>query len=138
MWDLDPFKEIERMRRQMDELFSRLPFYERTSYQFPLVNLYDDKDDLLLTAEIPGLLKEDVNIQYNDGALTISGKRKAGAYGTSELLRQEQPEGNFEKRVRIPVKIRDNEIRAKFEDGILKVTLPKAEEAKPRQITIES
>lgn len=136
-WVTDPMREFERMRKMMDKMFSRVPFFGTTEFQFPLVNLYDSRDVLYVVAEIPGVPKENIEINYQDGALTITGKREFKKYGQSELLRQEQPEGDFEKIIRIPMSIKSNEIKAKFEDGMLTVSLPKTEEAKPRQIAVE-
>lgn len=101
------------------------------------MNLYDSRDVLYVVAEVPGVPKENIEINYQDGSLTITGKREFKKYGQSELLRQEQPEGDFEKIIRIPMAIKSNEIKAKFEDGMLTVSLPKTEEAKPRQIAVE-
>lgn len=137
LWETDPLREFDRMRKAMDKMFSRVPFFGTTEYQFPLVNLYDSRDTLYVVAEIPGVAKDNIEINYQDGALTITGKRETQKYGKSEMLRQEQPDGFFEKVVRIPMTIKSNEIKAKFEDGMLYVTLPKSEEAKPRQVAIE-
>ncbi len=138
LWANDPFRELERMRRTMDQMFSRIPFFGTTEYSFPLVNLYDKKDELYLVAQIPGVKKEDIEINYQENLLTISGKRMAPSYGKSALLRQEQPEGEFHKTITIPASVKSNDIKAAFEDGILKVTLPKSEEAKPKQIKLQA
>ena len=138
LWPTDPFKEIERMRGEMDRIFSRIPFFGAVEYQFPLVNLYDSGENLVLISEIPGLSKESINLNFSDGILVISGKREPRKYGKSNMLRQEQPEGEFEKKVKIPLKIKSSEIKAKFEDGMLSVILPKSEEAKAKKITVES
>ena len=87
LWANDPFRELERMRRTMDQMFSRIPFFGTTEFSFPLVNLYDRKDELFLIAQIPGVKKEDIEINYQEGLLTISGKRPAASYGKSTLLR---------------------------------------------------
>lgn len=136
-WVNDPMREFDRMRRVMDKMYSRVPFFGTTEYQFPLVNLYDSRDVLYVVAEIPGVPKENIEINYQDGSLSITGKREQKKYGQSEMLRQEQPQGGFEKIIRVPISIKANEIKAKFEDGLLSISLPKAEEAKPRQITVE-
>jgi HSP20 family protein len=138
LWPQDVMREMDRMRRDMESLFSLSPAYTRDNYQYPLVNIYDSKEELTLVAEIPGIDKNSVNIQFNNGNLTLSGKRELKMFGKSEILRQEQPEGSFEKTIRVPAKIKDSEIKAKFENGLLCVTLPKAEEAKPHQITIQT
>ncbi len=136
-WVSDPMREFERMRRMMDKMFSRVPFFGTTEFEFPLVNLYDSRDVLYVVAEIPGVTKENIEINYQDGALTITGKREPKKYGQSELLRQEQPQGDFEKIIRVPMSIKSSDIKAKFEDGMLSISLPKTEEAKPRQIAVE-
>ena len=138
LWPQDIMREMNRMRRDMESLFSLSPAFARTSDQYPLVNLYDSKEQLTIVAEIPGVDKNSINIQFHNGNMTLSGKRELKRFGKSEMLRQEQPEGSFEKTIRVPVKIKDSEINAKFENGFLCITLPKAEEAKPHQITIQA
>jgi len=92
-----------------------------------------------VAAEMPGLSKEQVDITYADGALTITGKRDAAQSAASmTVLRRERSIGSFEKTIRIPVKVVSEKISAKFTNGILTITLPKAEEAKPKAITIET
>jgi len=106
---------------------------------FPFVNIYEDRDTLTIAAEMPGLSKEQVEITYADGALTITGKRDAARSTASmSVLRRERSIGSFEKTIRIPVKIVSDKIVAKFTNGILTITLPKAEDAKPKAITIET
>jgi HSP20 family protein len=92
-----------------------------------------------VTAELPGVSKEQVSITFSEGVLTISGKRDGLAKaGSMTPVRQERAVGPFEKTLRIPTKVRQDEIDASFANGVLTVTLPKAEEAKPRTITIEA
>jgi HSP20 family protein len=106
---------------------------------FPFVNVYEDRNTLTLAAEMPGLSKEQVEITYADGTLTITGKRDATQSTASmAVLRRERSLGSFEKTIRIPVKVVSANISAKFTNGILTITLPKAEEAKPKAITIET
>jgi len=137
-WNADVWREMERLRREMDGLFTN---YGRTvtSSSYPLVNVYEDKDKLLVTAELPGATREQVSITFADGVLAIAGKKGPGANVKSmTAVRQERTEGNFEKTLRIPVKIDQNNINASFSNGILTITLPKSEEAKPKTITIEA
>jgi HSP20 family protein len=138
LWANDPFRELERMRRTMDQMFSRIPFFGTTEFSFPLVNLYDQKDELCLVAQVPGVNKEDIDINYQENILSISGKRQIPSYGKSTLLRQEQPQGEFRKTINIPSTVKSSEIKATFQDGILTVILPKAEEAKPKQIKLQA
>jgi len=138
LWNLDVWREMERLRRDMDGLFSN---YGRTAAAttYPLINVYEDKDTMVVTAELPGTTKEKVSISFSDGVLTIGGKQEpiAGAKNMT-VVRRERTEGDFEKTITIPTKIDQNKINASFTNGILTVTLPKAEEAKPKTITIEA
>ncbi len=138
MWGVDPWRELERMRHDLDSLFGG---YGRSpvSASFPLVNVYDEGEEIAVSAELPGLSKDQVEITFHDGVLTLAGKREAPA-GTEKmtLVRSERSVGEFEKDVAIPVKIDTERINAGFANGILTVRLPKAEEAKPKQIRIEA
>jgi len=137
-WNLDVVREMERLRRDMDGLFSN---YGRTaaSATYPLINVYEDKDDMVVTAELPGAAKEKVSITFSDGVLTIAGTQEAPAsVKDMSSVRRERTEGDFEKTVAIPTKINPNGINASFSNGILTINLPKAEEAKPKTITIEA
>jgi len=138
LWNLDVWREMERLRRDMEGLLSN---YGRTSAAatYPLINVYEDKDALVVTAELPGMTKEKVSITFSDGVLTIAGKQEPPA-GVKKMasVRRERTEGDFEKTITIPTKIDQNKINASFSNGILTVTLPKSEEAKPKTITIEA
>ncbi len=137
IWSIDPWREMERMRREMDRVFGRFGF-PTAAYQFPLTNIYEGKEEFTIIAELPGVAKENVAINYQEGSITLSGIRMIKDYGKAvNVLRREQPEGEFSKTIRIPSKIKDQDIRATFQDGILRVTLPKAEEARPKQINVQ-
>ena len=138
LWNTDVWSEMERLRREMNGLVNG---FERPSgaATYPLVNMYDGRDNLVVTAELPGMTKEKVDITYSDGVLTISGNLEplAGAKDMA-VIRQERSAGKFEKILRLPAKVDQGRITASFTNGILTVTLPKAEEAKPRTIAIEA
>lgn len=138
MWDVDVGSEMDRLRREMNSLFSD---FGRSSGAgtYPLVNVYDNKDTIIVTAELPGMTKDKVHITYVNGALTLAGKLEPQT-STRDLtmVRQERSAGDFEKTVRIPTKIDQEKINASFNFGILTVTLPKSEDAKPKTISIEA
>jgi len=138
LWNTDVFSEMERLRRDMNNLFSDYGEAAGTA-TFPLMNVYDSKDTIIVTAELPGITKDQVNITVADGVLTLSGETKplAKAKGMA-VVRQERSEGEFEKTFRIPAKVKQDAIAASFANGILTITLPKAEEAKPKTIFIEA
>jgi len=137
IFNVDMWNEMDRLRREMNSLFTG---YDRASASttYPLVNVYDDKDAVIVTAELPGMAKEQVQITFADGALTLSGKLEPLATAKKmTIVRQERSAGAFEKSLRIPTKIDQGKINASFSNGILTVTLPKAEEAKPKTIHID-
>jgi len=137
-WNVDVWREMDRMRREMDGLFSN--FGRATgSTTYPLVNVYDGKENIVVTAELPGMSRDMVHITFADGTLTLTGKREplASVKGKA-AVRQERSTGDFEKTVRIPTKIEQEKISALFENGIMTITMPKSEEAKPKTITIEA
>ena len=137
LWNVDTFSEMDRLRREMNRLFSNNSQSDG-AMTYPLVNIYDDPDNLIVTAELPGLSKEQVNITFTDGMLTISGKQEMSPkLKEMAVVRKERSEGEFEKSLKIPTKIIHDKINASFSNGILTVTLPKAEEAKPKSIAIE-
>ncbi|PTX91818.1 Hsp20/alpha crystallin family protein [Opitutus sp. ER46] len=96
--------------------------------QFP-VDLFEDADHAYVRAELPGLSRDDINVEMAEGNLTISGKRKS-----------EGPEGeetfSFSRSVRLPDEVDSGKVSASYEHGVLTVTLPKREEAKPKKITV--
>lgn len=138
LWNVDLWSEIERLRREMNSLFTNV---DRTSgaETYPLVNIYDTKDEVILTAELPGMTKEKVNITYSDGVLNIAGNLQPLANsGKMQVVRMERAAGEFDKAIRLPTKVDQNRINASFSNGILTVKLPKSEEAKPKTIAIEA
>ncbi len=138
LWNLDLWKEMERLRREMDNIFSG---FSRTAVAatYPLINVYEDKDKLVVTAELPGMTKEKVSITFSDGVLTISGKQEQPeSVKNMNAVRKERIDGEFEKSLNIPVKVDQDKISASFSNGILTITLPKAEDAKPKVIAIEA
>jgi HSP20 family protein len=105
----------------------------------PPVEVRERNGNLEITAELPGMTRDKLNIFYSDGMLTLSGERSPLPEEKGmTLIRQERSLGHFEKSVRIPAKIVPEKINALFSNGILTVTLPKAEEAKTKKILIEA
>lgn len=106
-------------------------------HDYPLLNAYESAEKIILTAELPGTSKEDVSIHYENGIVTLSGKRRVREMPEDcTPIQKERPEGTFEKSVKIPVKINDAAISATLKDGILTIVLPKSEEARPKSIVI--
>jgi HSP20 family protein len=99
----------------------------------PPLDLYENDESYVATVELPGLKSEDISIDLQDGVLTLSGERKAETEGA---FRHERPSGKFTRRVELPNRVDNQRVTAAYRDGILTVTLPKAEEAKPRKISV--
>jgi HSP20 family protein len=103
----------------------------------PLVDIYEQEGNLVLKAELPGVDPKDVDIRLENNILTLSGDRKVDSEVKRENYhRVERAYGSFTRSFTLPSVINQEKIQAEFKDGVLKVTLPKREEAKPKQITI--
>jgi HSP20 family protein len=140
-----PFAGLPALRDELDRLFSVgtadwLADSPRVlSGWAPPVDLYEDKDFLVFKAELPGFKKENIEISLHDGVLTVSGERKVEDQSAdTEAHRTERFYGKFQRSVSLPVAVDAEKIKASYEDGLLTVTLPKSEHAKPRQIAINA
>ena len=103
----------------------------------PALDVREDKDKYTVDLELPGFKREDINVHLEDGSLIISGERKPETAGEgTEVHRQERYYGKFSRALTLPVAVSPDKVKAAFKDGILTVTLPKAEEAKPKQIDV--
>jgi len=143
-WNL-PFRNVSSLREEMDQLFERVfqsPWDGTQPTQWmgnwaPVVDLFEEKDNLIARAEIPGMKKDEIEITLHDDLLCISGERKIERKaGASENYRCERFEGRFSRSFVLPSKVNVDQITANYTDGVLTVTLPKAEEAKPKQIPV--
>lgn len=135
--ELDGFARDPFFRRLFDmmnddELFTG----ERT--WFPALDLVDEKDRLVLHVELPGVDPKDVQISLQDDVLTIQGQRKSDVEeGKGKFLKREHVYGSFQRTLQLPYRVQGDKVKAHSRDGILVVTLPKAEEHVGRQIPVE-
>ena len=102
----------------------------------PALDLYQNNDNVVAVVELPGMRGEDIEISLHDGTLTISGERKRETSGGEKSEGTERYAGKFRRSITLPTHVDANKVNATYRDGILKVTLPKAEEAKPKQIPV--
>jgi HSP20 family protein len=102
----------------------------------PALDLYQNNDNVVAMVELPGMRKEEIEISLQDGMLTIAGERKAESGQENGATRTERFIGKFRRSVSLPTRVDANKVNATYKDGILTVTLPKAEEAKPKQIQV--
>jgi HSP20 family protein len=104
---------------------------------YPPVDVLESKDAYLIRAELPGMKKEDFHLEVKDGTLTLTGERKSEqAADGVEYRSVERVNGKFWRSFSLPETVKHDGIQATYKDGILEIRVPKAEEAKPRQIEI--
>ena len=103
----------------------------------PALDVFEDKDNYTIKAELPGMKKEEIDVSLQDGRVNISGERKSEtSHEDAEVYRAERFFGRFQRTVTLPGPVATDKIKAQYKDGVLTVTLPKTEEAKPRQINV--
>ncbi|HZS44014.1 MAG TPA: Hsp20/alpha crystallin family protein [Blastocatellia bacterium] len=102
----------------------------------PAVDIYETVSEIVVRAELPGVTKESLQVQVENNLLTVTGSRNSENNEARAVLRLERPWGNFSRRFTLPGNIDQGKIRSEFNQGILRVFLPKREEAKPRQIEV--
>ena len=126
-------REVDRLLQGVNLTFEGVRF----GRQYPPLNLYELPDEYLLTAELPGTRSEDLELTVAGGILTLKGRRdELKDVPEEKFRRSEWFHGNWQRSVTIPDRVRDEEMTAEFNDGILKVHLPKGEETSPRQIPV--
>ncbi len=129
-----PFHEMESLRRQMDQLFDEFAGMSRETSSTawaPAIELKDENDHLVLRAEIPGVEGKDLDIQVAREAVSISGEHRYEKKTEEKgFYRSEFRYGNFQRTVPLPVPVENDKVQADFKNGILTLTLPKAEEVR--------
>ncbi len=141
----DPYGEALRMQRDMDRIFSRLGTAEGSGVEatawMPRINVKRSGDDLAVNVELAGIKPEDVDIEFTEGVLTISGERKAATEREGEgWMIRESSYGSFERSIALPESVDPASIKADFHDGMLEIHVPRAMEAarpKTTKIAIE-
>lgn len=144
-----PFSELSRMEREMERMFG--DFFSRPwfglrwperlreiGFREPAIEVYEEKDDVVVKAEIPGIKKEELEVNITDDLLTIKGeKKKEEEVKEKGYYYSERSYGSFERSIEIPRAVHADKARASFKDGILEVRLPKTEEAKRKEVKLK-
>lgn len=140
----DPFSEMLTLRQAMDRLFEDSfvnPLTLRTyngEASAPALDVHETGDEIIVTAALPGLKAEGVCITITGQTLSISGEFKADEkVKRDQYLYRERRHGSFHRQLQLPVRVQGDAATASFEDGVLTLTIPKAEEVKPRQIEVK-
>lgn len=138
----DPLREVSEVRSLMDRAFD--DFFSRSPITYDGigsidVNLLQTDDDVIVKASIPGVKPEDINISISGDTLTLRGEVKEDQeYKDVNYHIREMRQGSYSRTMTLPVKVDSDKAKAEFENGILCLTMPKAEEVKPKTITIKA
>lgn len=140
----DPLRDLLSIQERMNKLFEQTLSRSRAeeaigaSTWMPVVDVYETPETIVLQAELPGLTREDIEIQVREHTLTLKGERRfAKEVQDENYLRIERAYGPFQRSFSLPTTVQQEKIRAVFRDGVLELTLPKSEGAKPKRISIE-
>lgn len=129
---------LQDLQDEVERLFNFPSFTANASVPWvPALDVLEEKDNYVVQVELPGINKEDVKLSLEQGTLTITGERKAETKNeTATAYHLERFQGRFQRTINLPESIAADKVKAQYKDGVLTVTLPKREEAKPRQIDI--
>lgn len=141
----DPFREMSALPERMNRLFSdvraQAPVRGEEIVQgawIPAVDIFETNEAIVLKAELPGITAQDISVEVKDNTLTLKGEKKFEKEVKEENYhRVERSHGSFQRAFTLPGTIHQEKVKAKFKDGILEITLPKVEEAKPKQVKVE-
>jgi HSP20 family protein len=132
-------KKEASMFGPLSELTNRLDWLrdEMEPSFYPPLNIWEEGEALKLEAEMPGVKLEDIEVSINSGELTLKGEKKVEAKENVALLRRERLVGSFVRTLTLPWEVAGDQVSAELKDGVLTITLPKAEAAKPRKVAIK-
>jgi len=131
---------MDHLQRDMNRLFNQYyPTRLRTASNYPAINIWTNEDGLFVSAEMPGVRVEDIDISVDGDTLTISGERGSDEVPEgAHFHRKERGFGKFSRTIQLPFAVNAEKVEASFKDGVLNITLPKVEAEKPKQISIIS
>jgi len=136
----NPFREIADMQRQLDRVFDEAwnESNTRFSSNWMPIDVTETEAGYRVVADLPGLSVDDINVNFHDGVLTISGEvQETQTEDGNNILVRERSFGQFSRRINLPMSVDVDSIDASYDNGVLTLTLPKAESAKPRQIQVK-
>ena len=139
-----PLREIKEMRRDLDRFWDGFlderprKMSRKGGHWFPSVDVSETKKEIIVKAELPGMSPKDIDISFSEGCLTIRGEKKQEREENGQDYRlHERSYGSFIRLVPLPTEVIQNKASASYRDGVLRITLPKSEEARSREIKIE-
>ncbi len=135
----DPFRDLTALQTEVNRLFSRASggdASERQSWT-PAIDVVETEDAIVLKAELAGMDPKDINIEVQDNVLTVSGERRfEEEVKEDKFYRIERRYGSFSRSLALPPTADESKVEAKYENGLLQITVPKAEIARPKKITV--
>jgi len=145
----NPFEDMQALRREVDRAFSDFGRREDPTYkvaflpgigprQYPLINLSEDRDKIYIEALTPGVDPKSLNVTVLQNRLTVSGEKSpiSGEVKPEAFHRNERASGKFLRTLDLPAEVDDSGVQAEYKNGLLLVTIPKTEKAKPKQISV--
>jgi HSP20 family protein len=132
----DPFRDIRRLQEEMNRLFESAP--AARGPEFPAVNVYANQDGAVITAELPGVRSEDLELSVHRDSVTLSGDPHGETEEGAGYHRRERQSGRFVRTLSLPFLIDPNSVEAGMRDGLLTLKVERAEEDKPRRITVKA
>jgi HSP20 family protein len=133
---LDPFAELRRMQGEMNRLFSG--FSAAAARDFPPINIWLGDNSVVVTAELPGMTRDDVSISLQDEVLTLEGARKPPAQQDVKWHRRERAYGTFARTIQLPFRVDPENVQARYHDGMLEIELERLEADRPKKIQIRA
>ena len=134
-WDWEPWSELRHLRREVNRLFEGVT--SRGTGEFPAVNVWRSDEGVVVTAEMPGIDPNDLDISTMGSTLTIRGTRQPEELNQGETYhRRERGHGRFVRTIQLPYDVDADKVEAGHQKGVLRLTLPRAEADKPKKIAI--
>ena len=129
-----PFRDLRRLQEEMD----RLTRSATTPQGFPALNVYAHQDEIVITAELPGVKEDDLDITVHRDTVTLRGQRQDQPEGAQGYHRRERRTGSFGRTFSLPFNVDPDRVEAKLRDGILTLTLHRPEQDKPKRIRVSA
>ena len=136
-----PWREMARLRRDMNRLFAPMPtgYVGDVAPTYPAMNVWTDEDGAIVTAELPGVAAEDIDVSVVGDTLTVKGSRQPDELEEGGTYhRRERRYGTFTRALQLPFQVEAGQVEATFGNGVLRVSLPRAEEDKPKKIAVKA
>lgn len=131
------WRDMDRLRHEMDRAFS-LKTGSRMATAYPAMNVWTNEDSAIVTAELPGVVPDEINISVQGDTLSVRGRREYREMEEGETYhRRERGSGSFSRTFQLPFQIEANQVEASYEKGVLQIKLPRAESDKPKRITVK-